>query len=102
MTDTQQDQDAVLFATRMTADNLRELVKREQSAVDIGEHSIIAITERDELIGQVSQILPAGNVVNFIFSGMVNIKDREISSDESSLHLRSLMKGLQTLRDNTY
>jgi hypothetical protein len=101
MSDTQRDEELIKQATQTTAKNLHQIIQQER-ARSTNEASIISLPEQEELVGQISQIMPAGNVLNFIASGVVSAKDREVPEDEGKNHLRSLMRGLNVLRDTYY
>lgn len=94
------EQQQVLQVTQMTATNLRKLVADTTRHKDTASH--ISVPEREELIELISQILPAGNVVGFIFSGIMNVKDREIPPGEGRTHFNSLFKGLSIVRNNAF
>lgn len=82
-------------ARQMTANNLRQLLA-QHGGQDV---SILAVPHQEELIEQVAQILPAGNVVNFVFNGIQLAKDREITPTHAHTHLNALLKGLNIMRD---
>lgn len=94
------DRDFVQQATQMTAANLRRLTTEVNK--DPTTTSQLSIPEREELIQLVSEILPAGNVVGFVFNGVRSVKGRGVSSDEGRTHLNSLFKGLSIVRDNAF
>ncbi len=94
------DQQAVLQATQMTATNLRKLVTETTHQTDSASH--VFVPEREELIELISQILPAGNVVGFVFSGILNATGREIPSAEGRMYFNSLFKGLAIIRNNAF
>ncbi len=94
---TQREEELLRYQTQMTANNLRQLLANQHHA---HEHSVLAVAEQEELVQQVAQILPAGNVVNFVFNGILLAKDREIASAAGRTHLNSLLKGLSVMRDN--
>lgn len=94
------DQQAVLQATQMTATNLRKLVTEATHQTDSASH--VSVPEREELIELISQILPAGNVVGFVFSGILNAKGRDIPSAEGRMYFNSLFKGLAIIRNNAF
>ena len=94
------DQQAIIRATELTANNLRRLMTQTVKPNDSASH--ISVPEREELIEQIAQVLPAGNVVNFVMGGILSARGREISPAESRVHLNSLFKGLSILQKNTF
>ncbi|MBZ0283317.1 MAG: choline/carnitine O-acyltransferase [Anaerolineae bacterium] len=98
--DLTRDEEAVQQATQMTATNLRKLMSDTADHKSAPSH--ISVPEREELIELVSQILPAGNVVGFVLSGIMHLKDRAVPAAEGRTHLSSLFKGLAIMRNNAF
>lgn len=98
--DLTRDEEAVQQATQMTATNIRKLMADTANHKSSPSH--ISVPEREELIELVSQILPAGNVVGFVLSGIMHLKDRAVSPAEGRTHLSSLFKGLAIMRNNAF
>src|SRR5512145_276492 len=96
---TDDDAQMVQQATQMTATNLRKLVADAPSRDSI---SHVSLPEREELIDLISQILPAGNVVGFIFNGLAHVKGRKVPSNEGRTYVNSLFKGLAIVRNNAF
>lgn len=100
-----QARDAVERATRMTTDNIKKLL--EQADLD-GDPSasLLSISERNELIEEVSRIIPAGNVVSFVFNGILTTKgrerDTELNASTARSHVKALYKGLGMMKDNLF
>lgn len=97
---TSEDQQAVLQATQVTATNLRKLVT--ETTHQTGSASHVSVPEREDLIELISQILPAGNVVGFVFSGILNAKGRDVPPAEGRMYFNSLFKGLAIVRNNAF
>ncbi|MCB9451842.1 MAG: choline/carnitine O-acyltransferase [Anaerolineaceae bacterium] len=97
---TSMDQQAVLEATQMTATSLRKMVTETAHQSDQPSH--VSVPEREELIELISQILPAGNVVGFVFNGILNAKGRGTPSSEGRMYFNSLFKGLAIIRNNAF
>jgi hypothetical protein len=52
-------------------------------------------------IEEVAKIIPAGMILDFVFSGIVSAKDRTLIGDERGRsHLKALFKGVSLMRDN--
>lgn len=98
------DRDAIERATRLTTDSIRQLIEAHESSSDPAV-SQISVAERNELIEEVSRIIPAGNVVNFVFSGIIHARGREtieINAATGRSHMNALFKGLSMMRDNMF
>ncbi len=97
----QRDADAVERATQLTTDSIRRLL--EQQADEDNPLSILAIAEREDLIDEVSRIIPAGNVLSFVLSGIMTSRAREYHATGASpgkSHLNALFKGVSYMRNN--
>lgn len=86
-------------ATQLTATNLRKLVA-EASLHENTSH--VSVPESEELIDLISQILPAGNVVGFVFNGLLHVKERKLPAAEGRAYFNSLFKGLAIVRNNAF
>ncbi|NWG15119.1 MAG: hypothetical protein HXY41_00655 [Chloroflexi bacterium] len=86
-------------ATQLTATNLRKLVA-EASLHENTSH--VSVPEQEELIELISRILPAGNVVGFVFNGLLNVKERKLPPAEGRAYFNSLFKGLAIVRNNAF
>lgn len=94
-----QDREAVAQATQLTATSLRQLITSTSAHGEAPSH--ISVERREELINLISEILPAGNVVGFVLSGILHMKARQPNPAEARTHLSSLFKGLAIMRNNT-
>ncbi len=97
----QRDANAVERATQLTTDSIRRLI--EQQAGENNQLSLLSIAEREDLIDEVARIIPAGNVLSFVMSGIMSSRDREYHTSGASpgkSHLNALFKGLSFMRDN--
>jgi len=90
------DQSQIERATRLTTTRIRTILEKKQSPQD----TRLSIAEREELIQEISQIIPAGNVVNFILSGLLSAKQRNSSPSSARSHINALFKGLSFMRQN--
>jgi hypothetical protein len=95
-----QDREAVAQATQLTATSLRKLITSTSVHTEVPSH--ISVERRDELIDLISEILPAGNVVGFVLSGILHMKARQPNPTEARTHLSSLFKGVAIMRNNAF
>lgn len=98
-----EDEKIVQRATVLTAQSIRQLV---DEYADEGNTSVsmLSFTEREDLIQEIGRVIPAGNVVNFVFSGILNARERERTApadpQQGRSHLNAIFKGLSVLREN--
>jgi hypothetical protein len=98
------EQEVIRQATQATATSLQKLVNETYDSQTIPSPvtSHLSVPERDELIELISQILPAGNVVSFVFASIINIKGRNVPPTEAKTHINSIFKGLSLIRNNKF
>jgi hypothetical protein len=80
-------------AQRYTAASLNHLI---QTTEELTQFQLDEITE---LVNEVSRLLPAGNVVQMVFSQLRSVKGRRVSSKDSRRLMGLLQQGMSTFLD---
>lgn len=80
-------------AQRYTAASLNHLI---QTTEELTQFQLEEITE---LVNEVSRLLPAGNVVQMVFSQLRSVKGRRVSSKDSRRLMGLLQQGMSTFLD---
>lgn len=95
----EQDAAAVENATRLTTESIQRLLEQEQDGN--AAVSLLTVAERDELIEEVSRIVPAGNVLSFVMNGILTSRERYVPDPNAGRsHLSAMFKGLSVMKDN--
>ncbi len=92
------DHQEMARATRLTTDSIRNLLAQQDDTTDPAV-SMLSVAERNELIDEIAQVIPAGNVVNFVFSGLLSARKGDKTATGRS-HVNALFKGLSLMRNN--
>ncbi len=86
-------QEQIEKAQRYTAASLNHLI---QTTEELTQFQLEEITE---LVNEVSRLLPAGNVVQMVFSQLRSVKGRRVSSKDSRRLMGLLQQGMSTFLD---
>ena len=56
-----------------------------------------SITEVEELRDEVSNVIPAGNIVGLVMSGLVKLRDRSLPPTQAKSDVSALLRGLEMI-----
>ena len=100
MSEQTRNSDEVNRLTQLTSANLQQLLDEHQGGGADPAASLISIAERNELIDQISQIIPAGNVLKYIANSLLQSQKGDVGLTTGRSHINSLYRSLSFMRDS--